>query len=1426
MYKKFKDKLHIGSPASGRRSPSPNARNVGDGLTRWEILLNTTQTTLAIAKESVAGLPVPGLEAAIGGLLKVLTIYQGMKANEEAIKSFNEAVVRLNDNVAAPLKAAIASQPDFVDDDLQKRLELFVKDLENLTKRTDTMASRERPKKFISSQDDFGVIQELNRELDRIVLAFISRGSIGAEIEARAAKRLAQTLVCAEQTRLIERLPRAQARHNSASRVGANPCFQGTRNGILKEISAWIDDPSTRPIFWLSGMAGIGKSTIAHTIAEQEEKKHRLGASFFFSRDEAGRRNPHLVYPTIAFQLARFDSSLREPIAQALEHDADIGLAIMQKQFEHLIAGPLAKFKVPAKTILFVLDAMDECGPLDEWSPASGAIDILSRWAIELPKISNQIGVALKVLITSRPELRIHNQFTYSPLRLISQSFVLHDIEKSVVRADIELFLTQRLADLAILHRAREPWPTVDEVHALALRSDNLFIFASTAVKFISGANAGIPNSLQHRLDRLLKPEPNETTSAFAHLDALYHQVLQDAENNLKENIPNSKETFCLVLETIVLLLDPLPSTSLAALLSLQHDNVLAAVQVLRSILVIPAASEFTEPIRFFHPSFYDFITTPGRQSGRFFITSAEGHARLAKLCLETMHSLLKRNPCSIESPWSLHSDISDLQARLDGAAPNHLRYSCRFFSSHISLCAGCDGSLEQLFDAFCESKLLMWLEMMSLLGDIDGAINSIQLLKSWCHNTLNAKPLTTDLVYDAYRVLLQYQAPLRLSSGHVYTTVLAFAPACSLTRQYGSQLHVPYVIRGKPTRWDANLITTDAQTWLRALAYFPDGKRIATFTFGGRITVWNSSTGAEISSMCGPGLDSYRIELDISGDGTRIAVLSQPFEGRSQIDIWDATTRALVSRIDIPDDSELLFWRFAASPNGRELLTLSKSSILRRWNSATGEVTSTYPLGVEDWISGTVSRCGSFIAIQDRDSLRIWKLRDDDTFTLTQVLANKIDPKSLYLPRVSILHNQRVIVLMDRASYILWDYTTGQELNTIKIPTFDSMAICNEGRRMAVVTRSSVLQIWDIESGTMLGQLVLLTSDVKRLAFSSTGMEIATISSDNTLRTWDISDILPGGCSSTPEMAFHDWTRLEASRSGTRVIGFCDATDIVGLWNIYEPNYSRLDFPKPLAPIAMSPDGSCFAVDIPHYPEFTELIIYETESLEHLHTFPFNDPLHWSSRSGRSIFSEDSRRVATWVSWKKDQVDTGAIKVWDIHQRKMLYEDTFPMWILGLAFFPDGESVVVTHKDGHLILHLLSGGDNVDTVKWRPPWGGLFAECTVPDGVHFLFIGDNTRSYLVNMKDPSQITEYVDSSFVFQFIETRSGYEPAFLQCSPMGNLYKRSGDSRNLLCWLPPTWRFQSVSSRSAVWRGSYLIVRLGNGDIGVIDIDALSK
>jgi hypothetical protein len=45
-------------------------------------------------------------------------------------------------------------------------------------------------------------------------------------------------------------------------------CLHNTHAELLYHIREWVKDKNGKPIFWLSGMAGTGKSTIARTVAQ------------------------------------------------------------------------------------------------------------------------------------------------------------------------------------------------------------------------------------------------------------------------------------------------------------------------------------------------------------------------------------------------------------------------------------------------------------------------------------------------------------------------------------------------------------------------------------------------------------------------------------------------------------------------------------------------------------------------------------------------------------------------------------------------------------------------------------------------------------------------------------------------------------------------------------------------------------------------------------------------------------------------------------------------------------------------------------------------------------------------------------------------------------------------------------------------------
>ena len=83
-------------------------------------------------------------------------------------------------------------------------------------------------------------------------------------------------------------------------------------------------DPRLPPVYWLNGLAGTGKSTIARTVAERMFAQGRLGASFFCSRDFEDRSNLRLIFPTIATQLARRYPEFRSIFVPLVQSDPGI----------------------------------------------------------------------------------------------------------------------------------------------------------------------------------------------------------------------------------------------------------------------------------------------------------------------------------------------------------------------------------------------------------------------------------------------------------------------------------------------------------------------------------------------------------------------------------------------------------------------------------------------------------------------------------------------------------------------------------------------------------------------------------------------------------------------------------------------------------------------------------------------------------------------------------------------------------------------------------------------------------------------------------------------------------------------------------------------------------------------------------------------
>src|ERR1700722_6941464 len=144
--------------------------------------------------------------------------------------------------------------------------------------------------------------------------------------------------------------------------IGRRKCTPNTRTAILEELRQWADSPDGPKVYWLNGMAGTGKTTLAYSFCGDMQLARRLGASFFCPRTDPESRDVSRIVPTIAHQLARLLPAYREGLIRQIEEDKDISARTTEVQFQKLVRDPLraTKASTPAGVVI-VIDALDEC---------------------------------------------------------------------------------------------------------------------------------------------------------------------------------------------------------------------------------------------------------------------------------------------------------------------------------------------------------------------------------------------------------------------------------------------------------------------------------------------------------------------------------------------------------------------------------------------------------------------------------------------------------------------------------------------------------------------------------------------------------------------------------------------------------------------------------------------------------------------------------------------------------------------------------------------------------------------------------------------------------------------------------------------------------------------------------------------------------
>jgi hypothetical protein len=141
--------------------------------------------------------------------------------------------------------------------------------------------------------------------------------------------------------------------------------LEQTHVDVLRDIDRWVmnDSKGALWMFVLQGLAGMGKLTLTHTVCETIAKHRWLGASFFFSQNEASCSNPFLIFTTITYQLATLYPQFHNALTAILKRDPDVVRLTLEMQLEKLVIEHIrvAADDIGSDPVVVVIDAVDEC---------------------------------------------------------------------------------------------------------------------------------------------------------------------------------------------------------------------------------------------------------------------------------------------------------------------------------------------------------------------------------------------------------------------------------------------------------------------------------------------------------------------------------------------------------------------------------------------------------------------------------------------------------------------------------------------------------------------------------------------------------------------------------------------------------------------------------------------------------------------------------------------------------------------------------------------------------------------------------------------------------------------------------------------------------------------------------------------------------
>ncbi|MBH8560714.1 hypothetical protein I8748_00565 [Nostoc sp. CENA67] len=369
-------------------------------------------------------------------------------------------------------------------------------------------------------------------------------------------------------------------------------------------------------------------------------------------------------------------------------------------------------------------------------------------------------------------------------------------------------------------------------------------------------------------------------------------------------------------------------------------------------------------------------------------------------------------------------------------------------------------------------------------------------------------------------------------------------------------------------------------QDWVMSVSFSPDGQMIASSSFDSSIRLWKVSNGDCIHILQGHTFWVWTAAF--SPDGKQIASAGSD----KTIKVWDITDGRCLKTITGHTNQ---IWSLTYHPDGQQIATGSDDQTVRIWDITDGKCLKIIQ-GYTNWVkSAKFTPNGKQLVSAHQDhTVRVWDIfSHQNLHTLkgheSPVLSVALHPDGQLIAsgsedgtiKIWDINNSNCLYTLSEHAGDVWGITfspNGQLLvsgsydKTIKIWQLNEQVCIHtlkgyddrigaatfnpEGSLLATAGESTV-DIWDVASGICLYSLEEEghKGRVKSVAFSPDGQLLVSVSTDKTIKIWDLRKRqcirnLTGHDASVLSVAF--------SPDGQKIVtSACERT--IRIWNVHD---------------------------------------------------------------------------------------------------------------------------------------------------------------------------------------------------------------------------------------------------------------------------------